>query len=387
MPPRRERVHMIAMLTATRLRPRSQYCQARYTACSPSISHTHPTLSRLVYLHVRCRVCLPAGHIYLPVRRFLHHLTLHPTLQPAQDPPTAAVPILYSHCRSCPLKLLHFRPAIAYRHSASPLGTTHVVLDGRTTQCPPHTNYLTTARSHAEIVSSLVRLPHTQSPTIPQLPPPSPTLFPKVAPSRGLSPVRSSLHSATTNRMPSPRSSPALRPVSPLSPRYEPSRFETLQPPSPRAMHSRHGNGSRRANTHSLKLPSLPRFHPANYPSTHSSMQSTPDEGGANPPVSPRAHQRMYSDAQKHLLMYQQQSVAARTVGENKPVSPRLAPLGSPGPVTPLELEQKEGYLLAGASQSGTAAPADLVERLIREESRRNNARSSQANNGPRSVS
>jgi hypothetical protein len=154
MPPRRERVHMIAMLTATRLRPRSQYCQARYTACSPSISHTHPTLSRLVYLHVRCRVCLPAGHIYLPVRRFLHHLTLHPTLQPAQDPPTAAVPILYSHCRSCPLKLLHFRPAIAYRHSASPLGTTHVVLDGRTTQCPPHTNYLTTARSHAEIVSS-----------------------------------------------------------------------------------------------------------------------------------------------------------------------------------------------------------------------------------------
>jgi hypothetical protein len=94
----------------------------------------------------------------------------------------------------------------------------------------------------------------------------------------------------------------------------------------------------------------------------------------------------MYSDAQKHLLMYQQQSVAARTVGENKPVSPRLVPLGSPGPVTPLELEQKEGYLLAGASQSGVAAPADLVERLIREESRRNNARSSQANNGPRSA-
>jgi hypothetical protein len=118
-------------------------------------------------------------------------------------------------------------------------------------------------------------------------------------------------------------------------------------------------------------------------------MQSTPDEGGANPPVSPRAHQRMYSDAQKHLLMYQQQSVASRTNGraEDKPVSPRLAPLGSPGPVTPLELEQKEGYLLAGASQTGAAAPADLVERLIREESRRNNARSSQANNGPRSAS
>lgn len=87
--------------------------------------------------------------------------------------------------------------------------------------------------------------------------------------------------------------------------------------------------------------------------------------------------------------MYHHQSVAARTNGnaENKPVSPRLAPLGSPGPVTPLELEQKEGYLLAGANQNGTAESADLVDRLIREETRRNNARSSQANNGPRSAS
>jgi hypothetical protein len=91
------------------------------------ITHTHPTLSRLVYLHVPAEcACLP----YLPaLRRFLHHRTLHPTLQSAQDPPTAAVPILCSHCRSCPLKLLHFRPAITYRHSASPLGTTHVVLE------------------------------------------------------------------------------------------------------------------------------------------------------------------------------------------------------------------------------------------------------------------
>lgn len=117
-------------------------------------------------------------------------------------------------------------------------------------------------------------------------------------------------------------------------------------------------------------------------------MQSTPDEAGANPPVSPRAHQRMYSDAQKHLLMYHHQSVAARSNGkaEDKPVSPRLVPLGSPGPVTPLELEQKEGYLLAGANHGGPAESADLVDRLIREESRRNNARSTQANEGPRSA-
>lgn len=120
-------------------------------------------------------------------------------------------------------------------------------------------------------------------------------------------------------------------------------------------------------------------------------MQATPDEGIANPPVSPRAHQRMYSDAQKHLLMYHHQTVAtaARSNGkaDEKPVSPRLAPLGSPGPVTPLELEQQDGYLVAGARQTGNGEPNDLVERLIREENRRNSARSSQANNGPRPTS
>jgi hypothetical protein len=234
---------------------------------------------------------------------------------------------------------------------------------------------------------------HQGLPIIPQLPPTSPTLIPKVASSRALSPSRSSLLAPpSSTRMPSPRSSPALRPTSPLSPRYEPSRFESLQPPSPRAMHSRQqvGNGTRLANTHSLKLPSLPRFHPANYPSAHSSVKSTPDEGPANPPVSPRAHQRMYSDAQKHLLMYHHQSVAsaARSNGkvEDKPVSPRLAPLGSPGPVTPLELEQQDGYLVAGSNHAGMGGSADYVDRLIREESRRSHARSNQANNGPRST-
>jgi len=29
-------------------------------------------------------------------------------------------------------------------------------------------------------------------------------------------------------------------------------------------------------------------------------------------------------------------------------MSPRLAPLGSPGPVTPLELDEREGYFFGG---------------------------------------
>lgn len=217
----------------------------------------------------------------------------------------------------------------------------------------------------------------------------SPAHIVKTAPSRGLSPGRSTSSRSThnpTQKMPSPRSSPAMRPQSPLSPQYNsPARFEMLQPPSPRAMHSRPvaGNNQRRANTNSLKLPSLPRFHPANYPSTHhSSVQNTHDTtgmGAPQPPASPRAHQRVFSDAQKHLMAYQREqiSIAARGTSPSRfdnPESPRLAPLGSPGPVTPLELESEDSYLVAGArsavsNDGGTAE--ELMERLIREEAGR----------------
>lgn len=211
-----------------------------------------------------------------------------------------------------------------------------------------------------------------------------------VAPSRGLSPVRSSLSARPSAKMPSPRTSPALRPTSPLSPRYESPRFDSLNTlqSSPRSTHSRAGNNTRIAHTNSLKLPSLPRFHPANFPSGHSSYQSTPDGNASpQPPVSPRAHHRMYSDAQKQLLMYQRGSIAVARAsspgGEGKPVSPRLAPLGSPGPVTPLELERDGGYLMAGAHQGGKVdgSADELVDRMIREESRRT-SRSGQANGG-----
>lgn len=57
-----------------------------------------------------------------------------------------------------------------------------------------------------------------------------------------------------------------------------------------------------------------------------------------------------------------------------KPMSPRLVPMGSPGPVTPLLLEEEGGYLVAGAgTQEGTllgeGGQRELVERLIRAES------------------
>lgn len=209
--------------------------------------------------------------------------------------------------------------------------------------------------------------------------------------------MRSPLQSARPSaRMPSPRTSPALRPTSPLSPRYESIRFESLNnmQTSPRSTHSRQGNNTRRANTNSLKLPSLPRFHPANYPSGHSSIQNTPDSNASpQPPMSPRAHHRMYSDAQKQLFMYHRENIAAARASspgrEGKPVSPRLAPLGSPGPVTPLELEREGGYLVAGANQTSKpdGTTDELVDRLIREESRRHSRSGQAGGSGARPTS
>ena len=38
--------------------------------------------------------------------------------------------------------------------------------------------------------------------------------------------------------------------------------------------------------------------------------------------------------------------------GSTEPDSPRLLPAGSPGPITPFELEEGDGYLGAGSSRS-----------------------------------
>lgn len=87
----------------------------------------------------------------------------------------------------------------------------------------------------------------------------------------------------------------------------------------------------------------------------------------------------MVSDAQKQLLMYQRETVSVARASSpaqiEKPLSPRLVPLGSPGPVTPLELEAEEGYLAAGARSRGgedaTENAEELLARLIQEETTR----------------
>lgn len=115
-----------------------------------------------------------------------------------------------------------------------------------------------------------------------------------------------------------------------------------------------------------LRLPTLPRFHPANFGSQNSSAVATPVTGPTTPqgPLSPKAKYH----AQMQFALYQNQ-IKGRG-GHAKPTSPRLAPLGSPGPVTPLELAEDgvDGYLTAGIRGKDAASH---VDQLIREEAAR----------------
>lgn len=88
-------------------------------------------------------------------------------------------------------------------------------------------------------------------------------------------------------------------------------------------------------------------------------------------------HSRNKSDIRKKLQQYQrdmveQAALAGRMTvpGTGKPPSPRLAPLGSPGPVTPMELEERAGYLIAGA-RAGDKDAQEIVEQMIRAEEER----------------
>ncbi|KAF1918455.1 hypothetical protein BDU57DRAFT_444435 [Ampelomyces quisqualis] len=158
---------------------------------------------------------------------------------------------------------------------------------------------------------------------------------------------------------------------SPLSPMSEP-----LAIPS---------QGRRRPNLNSrrssnvpghLRLPSLPRFHPANFASSQNSSQAvTPVTGPNSPntPSSPQNNRTRQYEVQRQIYAYEQQLLAntgrqLRGPNSAKPTSPRLEPLASPGAVTPLELGGTDGYLTAGVSAANAATH---VEQLIRSEARR----------------
>jgi hypothetical protein len=68
--------------------------------------------------------------------------------------------------------------------------------------------------------------------------------------------------------------------------------------------------------------------------------------------------------------MIEQARHASLSTQSIKPISPRLLPLVSPGPVTPIELEESAEYLVAG-SQSAEGNQQELVGRMIRAEEER----------------
>ncbi|KAF2262847.1 hypothetical protein CC78DRAFT_582173 [Lojkania enalia] len=160
---------------------------------------------------------------------------------------------------------------------------------------------------------------------------------------------------------------------SPLSPRMDSLAIPSqARRPRPTPHHRQSSSGT----AASLRLPSLPRFHPANFPSSQDSSAAATPRTGPNspqPPLSPHTYHKQYAEAQRQMYLYQRELMATTTARQNrsqnaKPTSPRLIPMGSPGPVTPLELETAEGYLTAGVS---SADAASHVDKLIREEAAR----------------
>lgn len=194
-----------------------------------------------------------------------------------------------------------------------------------------------------------------------------------------------------------------LRPASPSSSSSaSSSRQRTTTRPS-------HNNNK---SNRSFHLNNLPRFHPAVYQS-QSMAATTSNQAPQQPTSSPLAQQqyhynnnnnnnnhhpqrpaqpsRMPSASRDALRQYRDliAGVALTPRGttgsiSSKPSKPRLDPLGSPGPVTPLALEDEGGYLVAGekglptnndhhaARGSSSSMSADeLVQNLIKRENER----------------
>lgn len=127
-------------------------------------------------------------------------------------------------------------------------------------------------------------------------------------------------------------------------------------------------------------LNDLPRFHPAVYQSSGSSQTLS-----GQPPSPRQSRQHVYRPApvsRDPISQYRDfvEGVVFQKPGSRPlspgPSAPRLNPLNSPGPVTPLALEEAGGYLSAGANRSElssrdfqhSAAAPDLLDRLITRE-------------------
>ncbi|PYI20663.1 hypothetical protein BO99DRAFT_411450 [Aspergillus violaceofuscus CBS 115571] len=150
------------------------------------------------------------------------------------------------------------------------------------------------------------------------------------------------------------------------------------RPLSPQPSRSRGGNSSKPAPA--FHLGSLPRFHPAVYqPSgTSQTLSAQPPS-----PRQPRQHGYRTSASSRDSMWRDLADGNILVKAPSRPLSPspsapRLDPLNSPGPVTPLALEDAGGYLGSGTTSDLTAreshysGPApDAVDKLIAREAER----------------
>lgn len=164
------------------------------------------------------------------------------------------------------------------------------------------------------------------------------------------------------------------------------------------------------------------KYYPSNYENrqpTQPSQHLRPSASGSHSSViksesqvptyrndGSTGHSRHESEAKRRLQQYQRDMIAQATLALNggnvnaaalnaitmrnigftsvpsKPSKPNLVPLGSPGPVTPLDLETNDdGYLGVGLRSSEDRLPMEEVTRAIRveEERRRREGGSSPA--------
>lgn len=152
-----------------------------------------------------------------------------------------------------------------------------------------------------------------------------------------------------------------------------------------------------------LTMP-LGKYHPSNYNSPANSTTSTPGVASVPPPFSSThlkipqqsnkrsgpsrsVHERRGSDVKRKIQQYQKDMIAQARLKSSdsiplalkEPNSPKLMPLGSPGPITPFELEESDGYLVAGARTSTTSSNINaqreqqlaMVQNMIRTEQQR----------------
>ncbi|TAQ83052.1 hypothetical protein B7494_g8624 [Chlorociboria aeruginascens] len=120
------------------------------------------------------------------------------------------------------------------------------------------------------------------------------------------------------------------------------------------------------------------KYYPGNYETNPTTPTPTTTNNLQIPTKKSRTnHNRHPSDVKRAIQQYQRDMIeqariaAAMAKGSGKPISPRLAPkaLGSPGIITPLDLEVKDGD--GGYLERGGVRDGGLVEVYIEEERRR----------------